>query len=228
MTRIGLIRVLTSSDPRLLNIHGRAVRDAFGVEVISRAVHDQPEGVHDQLTHDAASPKVMALAAELAPHVEGIMISCSSDPGLEEVRNLIDIPVVGAGSAGAAAALALGTRVGVLALGAEPPQAVARVLGGHLHSVQVPDGVTHTQDLLTPSGVYETYRAAERLVDEGADVILQACTGLTSMGVSRELRRRYGLPVVDAVLAAGSALTLQLGNPGAQGHAGTVFAELAG
>lgn len=228
MTRIGLIRVLTSRDPRLLNIHGQAVRAAFGVEVVSRAVHDQPEGVHDQLTHDLASPKVMALAADLAPHVDGIMISCSSDPGLEEVRSIVDIPVVGAGSAGAAAALALGSRIGVLALSTEPPHAVARVLGGHLHSVQAPDGVTHTQDLLTPSGVYETYLAAERLVDEGADVILQACTGLTSMGVSRELRRRYGLPVVDAVLAAGSALTLQWGNPGARHHPGEVFAELAG
>ncbi len=170
----------------------------------------------------------MALAADLAPHVDGIMISCSSDPGLEDVRSLVDIPVVGAGSAGAAAALALGSRIGVLALSTEPPLAVARVLGEQLHSVQAPDGVTHTQDLLTPSGVYETYLAAERLVDEGADVILQACTGLTSMGVSRELRRRYGLPVVDAVLAAGSALTLQLGSPDARRHAGGVLAKLAG
>ncbi|MBG6180446.1 Asp/Glu/hydantoin racemase [Arthrobacter sp. CAN_A1] len=32
------------------------------------------------------------------------------------------------------------------------------------------------------------------------------------MGVTRELRRRYGLPVIDPVLAAGSALTLHLGH----------------
>lgn len=210
MTRIGLIRVLTSSDPRLLNIHGQAVRESFGVDVLSRAVQGQPEGVHNRQTHNAAAPKVLAVAAELASQVDGIMISCSSDPGLDEVRGLVDLPVVGAGSAGAAAALALGSRVGVLALGATPPRAVSQILGSHQYSVRSPDGVRHTQDLLTPSGVYETYRAAERLVDDGADVILQACTGLTSMGVSRELRRRYGLPVVDAVLAAGSALTLQL------------------
>ncbi|WP_051427238.1 aspartate/glutamate racemase family protein [Arthrobacter sp. H20] len=227
MKRIGLIRVLSSSDPRLLNIHGRAVREAFGVEVLSRAVQDQPEGVHDVETHLVAAPKVIALAADLAPYVDGIMISCSSDPGLKEVRDQLDIPVVGAGSAGAAAALALGSRIGVLALSVEPPGAVARVLGGHLHGAQSPDGVTHTQDLLTPSGVYETFLAAERLVDEGAEVILQACTGLTSMGVSRELRRRYGLPVVDAVLAAGSALTLHLGNPGARQHAADAFDTLS-
>ncbi|WP_225667991.1 MULTISPECIES: aspartate/glutamate racemase family protein [unclassified Arthrobacter] len=216
MTRIGLIRVLTSSDPRLLNIHGRAVRESFGVDVLSRAVQDQPEGVHNRLTHNAAAPKVLAIAAELAPLVDGIMISCSSDPGLDDVRSLVDLPVVGAGSAGAAAALALGSRVGVLALGAAPPRAVSQILGIQQYSVRSPDGVRHTQDLLTPSGVYETYRAAERLVDDGADVILQACTGLTSMGVTRELRRRYGLPVVDAVLAAGSALTLQLAALGTQ------------
>ncbi|MBG6180445.1 aspartate/glutamate racemase family protein [Arthrobacter sp. CAN_A1] len=155
MTRIGLIRVLTASDPRLLNVHGRAVQDAFGVEVISRAVHDLPEGVYDQHTHNSAAPKVLALAADLAPHVDGIMISCSSDPGLAEIRALVDVPVVGAGSAGAAAALALGSRIGVLALSADPPPAVVEVLGSHLHTVQSPDGVTHTQELLTPSGVYE-------------------------------------------------------------------------
>ena len=224
MTRIGLIRVLTASDPRLLNIHGRAVQEAFGVEVISRAIHDQPEGVYDQYTHNSAAPKVLALATDLAPHVDGIMISCSSDPGLAEIRALVDVPVVGAGSAGAAAALALGSRIGVLALSADPPPAVVEVLGRHLHTVQSPDGVTHTQELLTPSGVYETYLAAERLVDDGADVILQACTGLTSMGVTRELRRRYGLPVIDPVLAAGSALILHLGHQVSREHA----AALAG
>lgn len=213
MARIGLIRVLTSSDSRLLSTHGRAVREAFGMEVISRAVENQPAGIHDRATHDEAVPKVVGLAAGLGPWVDGILISCASDPGLDEVRMLVDVPVIGAGSAGAAAALALGSRIGVLALGAEPPDAVVSVLGARLHSVQSPAGVRQTTELLTPTGVYETYRAAERLAASGADVILQACTGLTSMGVTGELRRRYGLPVVDAVLAAGSALAVQLSHP---------------
>lgn len=211
MVRIGLIRVLTTADSRLLNVHGRVVRDATGLNVVSRAVADQPHGVHDAASHSAAAPKVRAAAESLAAEVDGIMISCSSDPGLEELRACLGIPVVGAGSAGAAAALTLGSRVGVLAVNASTPSAVTRVLGNYMVAAEAPEGVQSTTDLLTPSGVFETYRAAERLAAADIDVILQACTGLTSMGVANELRRRHGIPVVDAVLAAGSALASEIG-----------------
>lgn len=210
MAYIGLIRVLTTGDSRLLNAHGQVVRDATGHDVISRAVEDQPHGVHDDASHSAAEPKVRMVAESLAHEVDGILISCSSDPGLEQVRRSLGIPVVGAGSAGAAAALSLGHRVGVLTVNSATPAAVSRVLGHHLVAAESPHGVRTTNELLTPHGVFETYRAAERLIEAGVDVILQACTGLTSMGVAAELRRRYGLPVVDAVQAAGSALATEI------------------
>lgn len=210
MARIGLIRVLTTADNRLLNAHGQVVRDATGHHVTSRAVSDQPHGIHDEASHHSAAPKVRMVAETLAQEVDGILISCSSDPALEDLRDSLPIPVVGAGSAGAAAALSLGTRVGVLGLNSATPDAVTRVLGRHLVSAESPHGVQTTTELLTPSGVFETYRAAERLMDANVDVVLQACTGLTSMGIGSELRRRYGIPVVDAVLAAGSALVAEI------------------
>jgi allantoin racemase len=150
------------------------------------------------------------VAESLADDVDGILISCSSEPGLEQLRGSLAIPVVGAGSAGAAAALALGHRVGVLALNGSAPAAVSRVLGAHLVAVESSRGARTTTELLTPNGVFETYRAAERLIRADVDVILQACTGLTSMGIASEMRRRYGIPVVDAVLAAGSALASEI------------------
>ena len=45
------------------------------------------------------------------------------------------------------------------------------------------------------------------LAEAGADVILQASTGLSSIGMAEVLRRKLGLPVIDAVTAAGSMLT---------------------
>jgi allantoin racemase len=210
MAHIGLIRVLSTTDRRLLNAHGQVVRDATGHRVTSRAVADQPHGIHDDASHDAAAPKVRSVADSLSREVDGILISCSSDPALDELRETLSVPVVGAGSAGAAAALSLGTRVGVLTLNSATPGAVSRVLGRHLLAAESPHGVLTTSDLLTPSGVFETYRAAERLLNADVDVILQACTGLTSMGVAAELRRRSSVPVVDAVLAAGTALATEI------------------
>jgi len=48
--------------------------------------------------------------------------------------------------------------------------------------------------------------AAQMLVDAGADVIVEASTGLTSIGMSDVLRRRLGRPVIDPVVAAGAML----------------------
>ena len=40
--------------------------------------------------------------------------------------------------------------------------------------------------------------------DAGAGSILFACTGLTTIGLAADVTQRTGLPVVDAVLAAGA------------------------
>ena len=57
-----------------------------------------------------------------------------------------------------------------------------------------------------PAGIFDALAAAHMLVDAGADVIVQASTGLSSIGMADVLRRRLGVPVIDAVTAAGSML----------------------
>lgn len=202
--RIGLIRALSTSDPRLLHTHGRALEHAFGFYVISRCIEDQPHGVYDAASLALAAPKVADLAAELAPEVDALIISCTADPGLEETRERVSIPVIGAGSAAVATALTFGGKVGVLGLNSSTASPIPKLLGDRLVSVDSPDSVSQTTELLTPTGVFETFAAAERLADAGADVIVQASTGLTSIGMAVELRRRLGIPVIDAVMAAGS------------------------
>ena len=206
MKRVGLIRTLSTDARRLLQIHGQILQSAFPFAVVSRAVPFQPEAVHDVESCVRAAPKVVALARELATEVDGIIISCAADPGLAEARLAVDVPVVGAGAAGAAAAMALGARIGVLGIAPEAPEAVASVLGSRLIAVESPQSVNFSTELLTPTGVFESLDAGRRLADAGADVILLACTGFTSMGIGKELNRRLGLPVVDCVLAAGAAL----------------------
>ncbi|NKX53628.1 aspartate/glutamate racemase family protein [Arthrobacter mobilis] len=211
MKRIGLIRAATTSSRSLLHAHGQVLHAAFSsagvrLSVDSRSIPGQPDGVHDQESLARAVPRVRALALELAPAVDGILISCAADPGLPEVREAVSIPVVGAGSSGAAAALTLGSRIGVLTITPEAPAAVSEVLGDHLAAVESPPSVSTPAQLLTPTGVFETLEAGDRLAEAGADVILLACAGLTSMRAAGELRRRLGLPVVDGVLAAGAAL----------------------
>lgn len=69
------------------------------------------------------------------------------------------------------------------------------------------EGRVETPDaFLMPAGIFDALAAAHMLVDAGADVIVQASTGLSSIGMADVLRRRLGVPVIDAVTAAGSML----------------------
>ncbi|PNH81821.1 aspartate/glutamate racemase family protein [Arthrobacter sp. AFG20] len=205
--RVGIIRALTTTDRRLLNSHGKLLRATFGFDVTTRCIPDQPSGVHDAESLQRAVPKVVELALDMAPDVDALVISCAADPGLPEVRALLDIPVIGAGSAAAAAALAFGGRVGVLGLKHSVPGPISDALGermllidGGPESVETPDG------FLLPTGIFDALAAAHMLVDAGADIIVEASTGLTSIGMAEVLRRRLRIPVIDPVTAAGSML----------------------
>ena len=206
MKSVGLIRTVSATNWKLISLHGQILQSTFPFKILTRAIALQPDGVHDEESRSRAVPKVVAVAKEMAGDVEGIIISCGVDPGLNEVRQELNLPVVGAGAAGAAAALALGHRVGVLSLTPWAPQSVVQALGNSLFAVESPPSIRTTNELLTPTGVFESLDAGQRLADAGSDVILLASTGMTTMGIAGELRRRLGLPVVDGVLAAGAAL----------------------
>lgn len=117
-----------------------------------------------------------------------------------------DIPVIGAGPAAAAAALAFGGRVSVLGLKSSVPGPISETLGERMVLIDEPEGVEMTEGFLLPTGIFDSLAAAQMLVDAGADVIVEASAGLTSIGMAEVLRRRLGIPVIDPVVAAGAML----------------------
>ncbi|MBB5436157.1 aspartate/glutamate racemase family protein [Nocardiopsis composta] len=205
--RIGVVRVVTGDDPALLDAHGRIVREEFGVDAVSRCIPDQPDGVHDAATFASAAVKVAELAARMEREdgVDALLISCAADPGLAGARAAVGVPVVGAGSAAARRALELGSRIGVLDLTVRTPESVTSVLGPRQVAALVPEGVARTRDLRTGAGAEAAVRAAERLVAMGADTLMFACTGMTTIGLAARLAGRVGVPVVDAVRAGARA-----------------------
>jgi allantoin racemase len=209
---IGVLRVLTTSDPEALAAHGTELEEALPVRTLNRCIPDQPHGVHDEWTHRASVPKVAELAAELVRDgADAIVISCAADPGLLESRAVVDVPVIGAGSATALLAAALGHRIGVLGILDDPPEPYRVALGDRIVGTVRPHGVERATELYTPEGADEALRASDALVAAGADVIAFACTGLTSLGLARQIRERHDVLVVDPVLAAGHAACAALG-----------------
>ena len=208
--RVGVIRALTTSDPRLLHAHGRALERAYGFRTVTRCIPDQPRGVHDAASFAEAAPKVVALARELEDQVDAILISCTADPGLGQARRAVRVPVIGAGAAGGAAALAMGGTTGVLGVGGAIPEAVTDAIWPRPSVTAGPEDVDDPAGFHTPSGAFGAVAEAARLRDAGADVILLGSTALSSIGIAPHLRRTLGVPVIDPVLAAGSALASAL------------------
>lgn len=201
--KVGLIRVITLEDPNLRNLHGRKIMELFpDLDVESRCIPDQPEGIHSKELKNLAIPKILRLAEALQGK-DVLIISCADDPGVSELRERLSIPIVGAGSSVAALARRYGPRAGVLGITDYAPPPYESVFGSELVNLGCPENVRSTLDLMTPEGRASVERLALRLKAAGAQSIALACTGMSTIGIAGPLRRSTGLPVVDPVLAEG-------------------------
>ncbi|MCL6454156.1 MAG: aspartate/glutamate racemase family protein [Alicyclobacillus sp.] len=201
---IGVVRVVTLEDEDLLAAHGNVIFARYGLQTISRCIPNQPYGVHDDYTERVATPKIIEVGMALAEQgVEAVVVSCAADPAVSELRTRLSIPVIGAGSAAALVARGLGQRVGVLGITEHVPPVIETELEDLLVGYARPDGVVATTDLLTEFGRQSAIQAAESLLAGGAQTIVFACTGFTTIGLAQTLRNKFACAVVDAVEAEG-------------------------
>ncbi len=138
--------------------------------------------------------------------VDGVVIACMTDTALMAARELVDIPVVGAGLACFATAITLGDKFSLIAPLLEGDmmyRTMLRVYGleRHLASIR-PIGipVLELRSDLT--------RLKEAMLDEGnqavendrADVIVPGCGGI--WGICQDLTAELGVPVIDPHVTA--------------------------
>ncbi len=206
--KVGLIRVLTTNDQDLLELHGKKVMEWFSdLEVISRCIPDQSDGIHDDMTERMAVPKVIALAKEFESEgFDGILISCAGDPAVNELKDVLSIPVVGAGRTSACVALSFDLPVGVLGITDDVPTNMKVVLHDRMIAWVKPHDVRSTLDLMTSAGRTNTLKAAQELKQKGAKVLALACTGMATIDVASLIAKETGLIVVDPLKAAAATL----------------------
>jgi len=138
-----------------------------------------------------------------------LIIGCFSDPGIDALRELLTIPVVGPGAASLHLAAQLGTRIGVLTPSGRGYGRLAarlRALGiaSLLASVR-PVGLSVTElGLKAPGALDKAARAARAAVEEdGADALVLGCMSMAFLpGVCEALGERVGVPIINPVSAA--------------------------
>ncbi|MFF2327126.1 MULTISPECIES: aspartate/glutamate racemase family protein [unclassified Streptomyces] len=177
-----------------------------------------------RLTELAKSPpgiETDAHVAEVVPHIleevgrapeDIVVLSCFSDPGIDEVRRSTAKPVVGIAEAAYLTALGLGRRFGIVSLGPssiDRHQRYLRRLGfdGRLAGDRSID--TTVVELMAGDVIDVVSRTATRLRDEdGAEVVILGCAGLGSYRAA--LQEALGIPVVDPVQAGVALACTQL------------------
>ena len=200
---IGLIRVVSSEDINFIEAHGKLIEKYYPSLVVeSVGIKNQPEGIHNEYTKSIAIPKIIELAKEFNDK-DLIIVSCCDNPGVEELKSILNKPVIGAGTAVATIASSIGDKSGVIGISEKVPEPYVNALGENLIDLGLPKGVNSTLDLMTEEGIKSCIQKGEELKEAGVNSIALACTGFSTIGFAQILEKALKIPVLDPVMCEG-------------------------
>ena len=204
---LGIIRVISTKDTEFLETHARLISEyiqSSNIRFVTDCIKGFPNGISNRKEEKRAIPFVKETGIRLAQEarVDSLLVSCAADPGVRELKQEVKVPVIGAGSAAAFFSLMLGTRVCVLGIEDRAPKIVEDILKERLVEYVKPLAVRTTHDI--QQHLEEYIDLSHRMVtDKKADVVLLACTGLSTARIAPVLEETLGIPVVDPVIASG-------------------------
>jgi allantoin racemase len=180
--------------------------------------HPLTEVVVQSIPSGFASIESERDAVVVAPHLmaglqkadaEGFsagIVGCFSDPALAAIRETVNMPVVGPGQSSIMLALQLGEKYAVLTPlenGDKRTLPRLRTLGISERLASVRGVGVSVVDLANGTGGWERIlSAAQKCIEDGADVLVLGCMSMAFKDIDRELSRRIGIPVVNPILAA--------------------------
>lgn len=140
---------------------------------------------------------------------DGYMITTLPEPGLEDVRAALDIPVVGYGESAMLTAMMMGERIGVLLfipqIGARVARNAERIGIAGRFAGCFPAGFAFNDVLGAfddPSKVLDTFRASAReAIAQGVDAIIPGEAPLCVLLARNGLSEVDGVPIVDGLAA---------------------------
>lgn len=150
----------------------------------------------------------------------GILIDCTADPGIEQISEAVDIPVVGALGAAVHLALQVGRKFSVLALDGHWARMIESRLRDYGLGAQTASVETVGKHVYQPSrgrnmeegetaAFFAMLRAAgEKALTAGADSVILGST--TIIDGKDELEEAIGIPVIAPGVAALKTLELMM------------------
>ena len=160
-----------------------------------------PAAIESAEDEALAIPPMLALIREAAPRHDAVVIACFSDPGLDQAREIVSIPVVGIEESSLHLAAQLGRRFTILtSRAARVPAKIEHVqrlgLSSRLASVRPLEMGVLEMDADPDRAVARILEVGSAAVrEDGAEVIVLGCAGLA--GHAAALGPALGVAVVD-------------------------------
>lgn len=151
---------------------------------------------------------IPGLIAEIKRHrdVDGIVIGCFDDTGLDAVRCLVDVPVIGIGEAAYHAASMIAVRFSVITTLSRSVAGLETNLSRYglasrcvkVRATDIPVLQLERGDTATIDKIRQEIELA--INEDKAEAIVLGCAGMTDL--MDQLAKEFGVPVVDGVACA--------------------------
>jgi allantoin racemase len=188
---------------------GAAARAAAGRDTILTAVNplDGPASIEGYYDEAFCVPGLLTeIRKGEASNVDGYVIACFDDTGLDAARTLAGGPVVGIGEAAFHYASLVAVRFSVITTLSRSVPAIEHNLARYVLSArcarvraaEVPVLALEDQNSDARAKIAAEIEAAKR--DDRCDAIVLGCAGMADLAA--DLSARHGLPVLDGVACA--------------------------
>jgi allantoin racemase len=172
--------------------------------VITLCSKQGPHTIEGALDAALGTAGMLEVIAACAQPFDAVVVACFGDPGVEAVRLLVRVPVVGIGAASFLQAACIGQRFAIVTPSVGTPERYAAVTAAMGLSRQFL-GTYQTQLAVAdfesddPAVVETLVLHAQQAVKDGAECLLFGCAGIADQ--IREIEERVGVLCIASVAA---------------------------
>lgn len=181
-----------------------------GVEVVAATSAYGPPSIEGYYDEVFSIPPMLECIAAHQDTIDGVVVGCFDDTGVDAARCLVEVPVIGICQGALQAAAVLANRFTVVTMMRRSVPALEHLVrryGADVACAKVRACEVPVLELEDPHGkAYERIRSeiADAVEQDNAEAIVLGCAGMITL--TERLSDEFGLPVVEGVSAAVKAV----------------------
>ena len=175
-------------------------------EIVTISPPMAPASIESHAEDAIATYRMIEAVLSYKEPFDGLVIACYYDPGIEALREILDVPVVGIAEASSHMASIIAPKFSVITVLRRGVQHVEQVVGriglqAKCASVRGVDlGVLDLEEDAGRSIEMIGEAALAAIEEDGAEAIALGCAGMGAL--DKELQQSLGVPVLDGVACA--------------------------